>query len=211
MLHPSVTISVLQYASAGVTILGEVKRAGVYTLLGPHSLYDALAAAGGMTPIAGLDIKISHMDNADSPLIVPLHGPDYSAEIRKVIVLPGDTVVVSQADIVYVVGDVARSGSFPLPNHRPLTIMELMGLAGGMNRTAAVSRAAIVRPTPNGGAQRVQINLDKILSSQEKDIALQPGDVLVVPRSGFKTFALTALPPILNGVVNVGVAEILVH
>lgn len=200
LLNPSVSISVVQYAAAGVTVLGEVRMPGVYTLLGSHSLYDALAVAGGPTANQGADIKISHPDDPDHPVTVQISGTDYSADLRKTSVSPGDTVFVSKADVVYVVGDVVRGGSFPIPAGQPLTIMQLLSLADGVNKTAASSRASIVRPSPDGSVTVIDLNLDKILKVEQHDFALKGGDVLVVPRNGWKTFGYTALPALTAAV-----------
>src|SRR5882724_7484291 len=40
---PHVLVSVLEYATQGVTLLGEVKQPGVYPLLGPHDLLDLIS------------------------------------------------------------------------------------------------------------------------------------------------------------------------
>ncbi len=54
MIDPRVTVTVTDYATQEVSVLGEVKNPGNYLLLGPHSLYNALSAAGGTTDKAGV-------------------------------------------------------------------------------------------------------------------------------------------------------------
>lgn len=211
MLNPSVSISVVQYAAAGVTILGEVRSPGVYTLLGAHSLYDAIAIAGGPSINEGADIKISHPDDPDHPISVHVSGTDYSADLKKTSISPGDTIVVSKAEVVYVVGDVVRNGSYPISAGLPLTIMQLLSLANGVNRTAALSKASIVRPAPDGSVTVINLNLDKILKVEQHDFALKGGDVLVVPRSGWKTFEYTAIPTLTSSVSSAVVAKLILQ
>ncbi len=202
MLQPTVMVSIMEYATEGVTVLGEVRSPGIYTLLGPHSLYDAIASAGGALSSEGAAITITHVSDATHPLIIPVTTPNYSAAQKATIVEPGDTVVVSRADLVYVVGDMGRSGAFYVQNGQPLTVLNLVSLAQGPNRTAAMSRAAIVRTNVDGSVQSIRFNLDKVMRNEERDMALQAGDILVVPRSGWKTFGYTALPGITNAAAN---------
>ncbi|MDE1178854.1 MAG: polysaccharide biosynthesis/export family protein [Edaphobacter sp.] len=202
MLNPSVTVDIVEYSTEGVTVLGEVKSPGVYTLLGPRSLYDALAAAGGATTSEGSTITVTHANDASHPVVVNVTTPNYSPEQKATIVLPGDTVVVNRAPLVYIVGDVARSGAFFIQGGTTLTILNLLSLAQGANRTAAMGRAAIIRPEPDGTATTIHFNLDKVMKNEAPDLAMQAGDVLVLPRSGFKTFAATALPAATNSVTS---------
>jgi polysaccharide export outer membrane protein len=204
MLHPMVLVNIMEYATEGVTVLGEVRSPGIYTLLGPHSLYDALASAGGATSSAGSSITITHADDADHPVIVKVTTPNYSAEQKATIIQPGDTIVVSKAELVYIVGDVTRSGAFYIQNGQPLTVLELVSLAQGTTRTSAMARAAIVRPSATGSAVTIPINLDKVMKNQTKNVALEAGDILVIPRSGWKTFEVTAFPTLVSGAVSVG-------
>lgn len=198
MLQPTVRVSIMEYATEGVTVLGEVRSPGIYTLLGPHSLYDALASAGGALPSEGAAITITHASDSTHPVIVPVTTPNYSAAQKATIVEPGDTIVVSRADLVYIVGDMTRSGAFYMQNGQPLTILNLISLAQGPNRTAAMSRTAIIRTAADGSVQTIHFNLDKVMKNEEHDLVLQAGDILVVPRSGWKSFGYTALPGVTN-------------
>jgi polysaccharide export outer membrane protein len=202
MLNPTVTVDIVDYSTNGVTVLGEVKAPGVYTLLGPRSLYDALAAAGGVTASAGSTITLTRANDATHPIIVEVTTPNYSPAIKATVVLPGDTVVVNRAPLIYAVGDFVRSGAFYVQGGTKLTVLNVVSLAQGYNRTAAMGKASIIHPMPDGTAEIFRINLNKILKGQESSPVLQAGDVLVLPRSGVKDFALTALPGAANSVVS---------
>ena len=200
MLQPTVMVSIMEYATKGVTVLGEVQSPGMYTLLGPHSLYDALAIAGGPTASEGPTITITHADDSEHPIVVKVTSPNYSAEVKSTTVLPGDTVVVSRAEMVYIVGDVGRSGAFFIPTGQKMTVMTLLSLAQGANRTAKVSRSAVVRELQDGSVQRINFDLSKVMASKEQDLVLHAGDVLVVPRSEVKNLVYSALPGVATGV-----------
>ncbi len=203
MLRPIVTVSVIEYSTQGVTVLGEVKNPGIYTLLGPRSLYDALASAGGTTSSEGTRITITHA-KALHPIIVEVTTTDYSAEQKATVVLPGDTIIVNRAPLVYIVGDVVRSGAFYIQGGTKLTVLNLISLAQGTNRTAAMGRASIIRYLPDGTATTITFNLNKVMKNQAPNLAMQAGDVLVLPRSGWKSFGTLALPALTNGAVNAG-------
>ena len=210
MLDPKVTISVAEYATEGITIVGEVRSPGTYTLYGSHTLYDALAAAGGASASEGASITITHSGDAEHPIVIKVSTPNYSATQKATLVQPGDTIVVSRADLVYIVGDVLRTGAFYMQSGQPLTILNLVSLAQGTNRTAAMGRASIVRSTADG-AITIPFNLNKVMKNQEPNLTLQAGDILVLPRSGWKDFGLTALPGITNAAAGAVSTEIITH
>jgi polysaccharide export outer membrane protein len=190
MLEPHVIVFVEEYASAGVIVLGEVAHPGTYTLLGEHSLYGALAAAGGVTANEGGSITVSHQNEPGHDVLIKVHSPNFSDVQRATRVAPGDTVFVSKADLVYLVGDVGHPGSYNMPNGTSLNLLQLLALGQGLNHTAALSKASIVRDT---GESVVTIPID--LGNQKDRLAkLQPSDIVVIPRSGFKGFLDNFIP-----------------
>src|SRR5713226_3118990 len=50
---PHVMVFVKEYATQGISVLGEVQRPGIYPLLGERKLYDVISAAGGISFKAG--------------------------------------------------------------------------------------------------------------------------------------------------------------
>jgi polysaccharide export outer membrane protein len=210
MLDPHVTAYVLEYATQGVTVLGEVRSPGTYYLFGSHSLYDALSAAGGATATEGASITITHLRDPEHSVSIPVNSPNYSQTQRLTVVEPGDTVFVAKADMFFVVGDVGHPGAFYLQNGEPLTVLDALALASGMNRTANVSKASIVRPTATG-AMTIPLNLDKVMSNTAPNPVLQASDVLVVPRSGLKVFLEYALPGATNAVTGAVASALVVR
>ena len=51
--EPHVSVFVVEYATQGVSVLGEIKNPGIYPVLGAHGLLDFISVAGGVTPTAG--------------------------------------------------------------------------------------------------------------------------------------------------------------
>lgn len=53
MLHPQVLVFEKEYATQGVSVMGEVAKPGIYPLLGSHTVFDFLSMAGGTTEKSG--------------------------------------------------------------------------------------------------------------------------------------------------------------
>ena len=193
MLDPHVTIFVQEYASEGVIVLGEVKNPGTYTLLGEHSLYGALAAAGGATVNEGLSITITRPGDPLREEVIPVTSPNYSTIQHTTRVNPGDTVFVSRAKSFFVVGNVVRPGAYPLPSGEPIRVLEAIALASGTERAAAMSKASIIRQTTTG-PETIPVNLKKIARNQDPDVFLQASDILVIPGSPVQAILDTAIP-----------------
>lgn len=182
---PHVSVTILEYATQGVTVLGEVKNPGVYPLLGARRLLDLLSAAGGVTSTAGRTVTITHRIDSEHPVIVKVDSKSNSTAAFNVDVRPGDTIMVSHAGIIYVVGDVGKPGGFLLENSDQLTVLQAVALAQGINRTAALDNSKLIRKT---GAERQElpVPLKKILSNKAPDQMLADGDILFVPSSAAK-------------------------
>lgn len=209
MLDPYVTISVSEYAGQGITILGEVKAPGNYTLLGPHSLYEALGAAGGPSLTEGGTISITHRSDPDHPVTVPV-SLSYSDIMRTTMVSPGDIIIVSRAPLFFVVGDVGHPGAYLIQNGEKLDVLNAVALANGLNHTAEDKKASIIRKTPNGPVV-IPVNIKAILHNTQPNILLEAADVLVVPRSGLKTFLETAVPTLTSSGISAGVSAAIVR
>jgi polysaccharide biosynthesis/export protein len=182
---PHVSVAVLEYATQGVTMVGEVKNPGVYPLLGAHGLLDLISAAGGVTPNAGKAVTITHRTDLDQPVIVIMDNKPGSTAGFSIDVRPGDTIMVSHAGIVYVMGDVNKPGGFLIENSDRLTVVQAIALAEGTNRTASLNNAKLIRKTATG-RQELPVPLKKILADKAPDLLLADGDILFVPSSAAK-------------------------
>lgn len=188
--QPQVTIFAKEYGTQGVSILGEVSKPGIYPLLGPRRLFDAISAAGGTTAVAGQIVTITHRGHPDTPETVKL---SYSADgtpKSNVVVYPGDTVVVSRAGVVYVVGDVHLPSGIVMQQPR-LTVLQALAMAQGANSTAKLSESRLIRRGPDGPTES-PLDLKKILAAQAPDPILEAEDIVFVPSStGKKAFTKT--------------------
>jgi polysaccharide export outer membrane protein len=194
---PHVSVTVLEYATQGVTVVGEVKNPGVYPLLGSHGLLDLISAAGGVTPNAGKAVTVTHRSDPDHPVIVKIESRPGSTAAVKVDISPGDTIMVSHAGIVYVVGDVGKPGGFLIENNDRLTVLQAVALAQGTNKTAALNQAKLIRKTETG-RQEMPVPLKKILSNNAADEPLADGDILFIPTSQAKNAAYRGMETALQ-------------
>ena len=185
--NPHVSIFVNESASQAINMMGEVNRPGPYPAIGKRRLFDMISAAGGLTEKAGRSVTIIHRQNPNQK--VELHLATNLAEDTQsnVEIVPGDTIIVARAGIVYVVGDVARPSGFMIEDNN-LTVLKALALAGGGTRTASLNSAKILRQTPTG-VQEIPVQLKKVLQAKAADVPLVRGDVLFVPGSAAKSVA----------------------
>jgi polysaccharide export outer membrane protein len=189
---PHVTIVQKEFATQGVSVLGEVQKPGTYPLLGPHTLLEAISAAGGTTAKAGNDVSLTHRYHHGSPEHLQLNDPS----ANKTPIEPGDVVMVSKAGIVYVVGDVHQPSGVVMESSG-LTVLQALAMAQGANSTAALDQAKLIRTTPQG-RQEIAIPVKKILSNKAVDVRLQPADILFIPTNKAKAAGRRSLEAILQ-------------
>jgi len=182
---PQVTIFIAEYATEGVSVVGEVKNPGIYPAFGEHHLLDYISVAQGFTPLAGTRITITHAGKSTEPQYVKVTAGATPKPENNPEILPGDTIYVERTGIIYVVGDVAHPGGFPMDHDGQLSILQAVALAQGTNPTAAKGSVRLIRTTTQG-RQEIPINLKKILSSKDTDLAMQDNDILFVPSSAAK-------------------------
>jgi len=184
---PHVSIFVDESASQAITLVGEVTRPGAYPAIGERRLFDLISAAGGLTDKAGRNVTIEHHGDPGQKVEVELSANLTEDTQNNVDVFPGDTIIVSRAGIVYVVGDVQRPSGFRIEDNT-LTVLKALALVGGGTRTSSLSKTRILRETPNG-TQEIPVNLKKILYAKAPDMPLVKGDVLFIPGSAAKSAA----------------------
>jgi polysaccharide export outer membrane protein len=81
---------------------------------------------------------------------------------------------------VYVTGEIGKPGAIPLGG--PLTVSQLLALAGGPKEYADTKNIAIVRLV-NGKPMRFKFNMKDFAKGKNpaQDILLKPGDTVIVP------------------------------
>jgi polysaccharide export outer membrane protein len=87
---------------------------------------------------------------------------------------------------IFVMGEVAKPGSYPIPTESRMTVLEAISTAGGFTPIAAQDRARVLRYV-NGASVTYTINTKEITQQdqKEKDMVLEPNDIVYVPQSFF--------------------------
>jgi polysaccharide biosynthesis/export protein len=204
---PHVAIFVDESASQAITMAGEIGHPGPYPAIGDRRLFDVISAAGGVTDRAGRTVTIMRRGNPDQKIELQLSANLAEDTQNNVDVFPGDTIIISRAGIVYVVGDVQRPSGFRIEDNS-LSVLKALALAGGGTRTSALTKTRILRQTPNG-VQEIPVNLKKVLYAKAPDMALVKGDVLFIPGSAAKAAAYRSADAAMS--LSTALAVVAVH
>jgi polysaccharide export outer membrane protein len=184
---PQVSVSVEQYRSQRVFIVGEVRTPGTYPLTGDTTLIEALARAGSTTESASgeaLIVRSKTATTVDGPL---LPGQEQAADVisvdvkelqsgrvsRNTQLRDGDTIFIPRAELVYVFGQVRDPGGFPL--QKGTTVLQALSLAGGVTDRGATGRIRIARVVA-GTRTEERAKLEDVV---------EPGDTIIVPERYF--------------------------
>jgi uncharacterized protein involved in exopolysaccharide biosynthesis/protein involved in polysaccharide export with SLBB domain len=211
LLHPLVSVLITSYVGQDVSVLGEVTRPGVYPYTVHHRLLDLISAASGLSPNAGHLVNVFHQGDPKTLKAVVLDpggmdtATDHNPELD-----PGDTVQVSRAGLVYVVGDVIRPGGFAVDPVQGLTVVQALSLAWGPSQNAAVGKALLIREQ-KGGRTMIALNLRRMLRGQDPDQPVQDRDILYVPDSEAKNLLNRTLESAIQSTIGVTIYSALVY
>lgn len=102
--------------------------------------------------------------------------------LREFITDPSVTVVVRQMNSrkVFITGEVAKPGAYPLAS--PMTVMQLIAIAGGINEFAEANGISVMR-VEAGKTKTFKFEYKDVARGKkpEQNIVLKPGDTVVVP------------------------------
>lgn len=186
VLNPHVTVAVDQYATANVTVMGQVNHPGSYPIGTPRSVIDVLALAGGTTDLADRRLTIERHGSGERVQYF-LSNQAETALSKNALVYPGDIVLVPKIDVVYVMGDVPRPGGYPMStNDGKLSMLQAVALAGSPEPSAKANKARLIRKQTDGSRIEIQIALAKMEKGERSDIALHPDDIIYIPFSYLK-------------------------
>jgi polysaccharide export outer membrane protein len=114
---------------------------------------------------------------------------DIEAALAKFIQQPVVTVIVTTfvgnySDQIRVIGQAARPQA--LPYRRDMSLMDVLITVGGITEFAAGNKASVIR-TVDGKQEKVTVRLDDLIRDGDisANMAMRPGDVLVIPESFF--------------------------
>jgi len=172
-----------------VAVLGQVNKPGNYNLTPGLTLVRLISEAGGFTATAAPNsvkiVRTSKGGKKDSFLIdvdnvITGKAKDWLLEANDIVnVDKGEGVIGSVA----ILGQISKPGNYEYkPN---LTLVRLISESGGFTPTAAPNRVRVVRAYKDGREKTFLIDTSRIMNGQDKDVKLEPGDLVVVPESYF--------------------------
>ena len=185
LVNPQVIVSVSQYLSKKVHVLGEAERAGLFYLTGPTTVLEIVSKAG-LGKNAGQQVVVLRK-------AAPLAGSGGGNVIMRLDlrrIQGGDTkeniglededmLFIPKGQAFFVLGEVKSAGTFALD--KPTSALEAITLAGGFNERAAPAGAKIIRR--GGDGRQVTISLDLSGSiPKDGDVPVQSGDTILVPK-----------------------------
>lgn len=202
---PVVSITVEEYHSQTVTVLGAVQKPAVYPLEKPTTVLEMLSIAGGLLPTAGRNVTLVRMNSTVSArpgngarpedqtilnfdLAKLLEGKNSALNVTM---RAGDVLTVNAAPLIYVVGAVQKPGGFVIQDPASgVTVLQALALAEGITPVAAAHRSMIVRHASSGSdRQEIAIDVTKLMAGKIEDRILEPNDILFIPESGTKRSA----------------------
>lgn len=201
---PQVIVSIKKYKSMRIYIFGYVKNPGVKELDGPTNLLDLIALSGDFTEGAGTEITIERRerdpagaggdgseDHEPETLTIDmdklLKEGDLSLNVQlrnnDKIYVPG----IMSLGQVYIFGEVVNPGYYPY--RTGMNLFDAINKAGGFTEYANEKSIKIKRKTADGSGERevIKVNLKKLLNQGEleRNVPVQPDDIIVVPTSFF--------------------------
>jgi polysaccharide export outer membrane protein len=214
---PQVSVRITERKSRQpATIFGAVRQPTRIQMMRKVRLNELMAASGGFTERASGTIQILHTEPVMCPepgeeaLAKPIEGTNIPLEIVKVeelkagkpeanpVIRPGDYVIVTEAEPVYITGSVMSPQGVFMRDH--LTLSTALAMVGGARKEAKASDVRIYRLKP-GSADRdtIRVDLSAIKKGLKPDFLLQAFDVVEVPEAS--AFSGQRLPgTILSGI-----------
>lgn len=208
MHDPQVSVFVHEHNSQRVSVIGAVRRGGVFPLNRQLRVADALALAEGLAEDADSFVYVVRRVPAGTvakatgaePRAGAAAAPDATEEIMtpidlaaiadgreelNVMLQPGDVVHVPRAGSFYVGGSVERAGSFVLRGRT--TVHQAILAAGGVRDVADWSDVRLYRRDPSGQVSVSSYNLEKFEEGTPAP-ELQRNDVVVIGKHPGKAF-----------------------
>jgi protein involved in polysaccharide export with SLBB domain len=171
-------------------ITGAVRNSGAYRLQGRPSVLQLIQAAGGLTgnhtstAIIIREPRTPH--EVQTSRLVDIDSLNRGVITEESYLQPGEIVIVLSVQLFHVSGEVNAPGSFRY--NEGMTLRQAISLAQGMTSQAVPDRAYISREVAaSEKRQMIPVDLGEIMKGKKEDVALEPGDMIVVPSNRSKS------------------------
>ncbi|MFH0788476.1 MAG: polysaccharide biosynthesis/export family protein, partial [Pseudomonadota bacterium] len=191
LVNPQITVTVREYKSQKVFVMGQVENPGTYPISKENNLLFILSKAGGPAVLpekaAGDEVIIVRPKNPTGKGMTLEEAEASQARIitinlkallagdpkQNVIIRNGDSIIIPQKPFFFVTGEVQKPGKYNL--EKRTTVLMGISMAGGETKKAAPNRTKIVREV-EGKNTEIRVKMEDLI---------QPGDTIIVPESFF--------------------------
>ena len=211
--NPQVSVRISQRNSRQpATLYGAVRNPMLVTMMRRVRLHELIARSGGVTERASGTVQVIHTQPEMCPepgeVVIKLASATSSVEsqmetfkLRELgsdsgdpFIRPGDVIIVTEGEPVYITGAVLAPQ--PIFMKDQLTLGRAIAMAGGPQRLANTGEVHVYRKKDGLiGQEDLKYNYDAIRKGREKDVLLQPYDIIDVRNSG--PFAMKSLGDLL--------------
>jgi polysaccharide export outer membrane protein len=215
LVEPLVTVTITEYHSRPISVMGSVKRPITFQAEAPVTLLDALARAEGLTLEAGSVVLLTQTepDGDSTPKVrrIPVNALiDAANPEMNVMLTGGEEILVPALGRVFVVGNVKRPGVFSLRDAGEGTVLQMVALAEGLAPYSA-KRAYIYRRGRDGSRTEMPVELESILKRKHSDVAVLADDILYIPDNKTRRMTVTALERVLTFGSTAGATALIYH
>ncbi len=184
---PSVAVIVKEFRIDRVYLLGQVSKPGDYQLRPNVGVFELLASAGGPTNRADLAGAVVIRGKAET-IKIDLFASLAKNKTPDVKLQAGDVLFIPETDLrIVVLGEVGRPGPYDLLAGQHVT--DLLAAAGGVTTKASLPKAFLMRNN-----NQIPVDLKRVLAGDvAANMAIQPGDMLVVPESQDRVVVIGAV------------------
>ncbi len=184
LVDPNLTLTVQQYATDYISVIGSVRNAGQIPIpvSGRIDLASAMATAGGLTETA--DPRRIQLVRESGDTRTFTHDSIVNGSNGRTPLRAGDRIIVNESsfvgETVTILGSVGRQGPVAFPVNGRLDLITALARAGGRTQMAHRSRILI-----NRGGETIELDYREITQRAHEPFMLQPGDVINVPERLF--------------------------
>jgi len=161
---PFVNVEIGAYVSKTVNVAGKVSTPGVFPLDKDYTVLEILLKSGWIRE-QGAGFVYLRRAKGGEELKLDAEALVRGAPDKNVVVAPGDTLFVPDAETFFISGQVGHPGTFPIL--RDMTVRQALALAGGVTAAGSDRKVALIR----GGGKAVPAKIDELV---------QKGDIYVV-------------------------------
>ncbi len=204
LVDPAVTVTIAEYHSRPISVMGAVKSPLTFQALGKTTLLEALTRAQGLNEDAGPEILVTRtgggvarVERIPVKKLIDAADPEWNVTLEG-----GEEIRVPRAGRVFVAGNVKHPGAFRMDGAGDTTVLKAVALAEGLapfaTKDAYIFRASAEGGGSGAGRSEIPVALNKIMDRTAPDMALAANDILFIPDNRARRNSLGVLEKALG-------------